>query len=36
VGSALVEAMAAATAEGGDPAAAAGSFCAELRQGLDG
>ncbi len=36
VGSALVKAMAAATATGLDPAAAAGSFCAELRHALDG
>lgn len=36
VGSALVKTMAAATAAGLDPAAAAGSFCAELRHALDG
>ena len=35
VGSALVKIMAAAVAEGGDVAAAAGSFCRELRAGLD-
>jgi tryptophan synthase alpha chain len=35
VGSALVKVMAAAHAAGHDVAAAAGAFCAELRQGLD-
>jgi len=35
VGSALVKAMAAAVAAGEDAAAAAGTFCRELRQGLD-
>jgi tryptophan synthase alpha chain len=35
VGSALVRAMAEAHGQGGDVAAAAGRFCAELRQGLD-
>ena len=35
VGSALVRVMAAAQAAGEDEAAAAGRFCAELRQGLD-
>ncbi|MCF8131761.1 MAG: tryptophan synthase subunit alpha [Synechococcus sp. Tobar2m-G35] len=35
VGSALVKVMAAAHAAGQDVAAAAGAFCAELRQGLD-
>ena len=35
VGSALVNAMAAAVAAGEDGAAAAGAFCRELRQGLD-
>ncbi len=36
VGSALVKVMAAATAAGADPAAAAGAFALELRAGLDG
>ena len=35
VGSALVKRMAAATAAGADPAAAAAAFCAELRRALD-
>ncbi|MFM9047344.1 MAG: tryptophan synthase subunit alpha [Cyanobium sp.] len=35
VGSALVKVMAAAHASGADVAAAAGRFCAELRQGID-
>ena len=35
VGSALVKRMAEAQAQGADVAAAAGRFCAELRQGLD-
>ena len=35
VGSALVKRMAQAKAEGGDPVATAGAFCAELRAALD-
>jgi tryptophan synthase alpha chain len=35
VGSALVKVMAEAAAGGGDVAAAAGAFCAELRRALD-